>query len=84
VLRAIAVIAALNSACVADHAIRSRHTQPRMATPAWRVYADMTLMAIGGAIAIKGPDGPHLIGFGAGLGVWAVDLIAVIATGQKD
>lgn len=78
------VLAALLSGCVADYAVRSRHSEPRMPTPAWRLYVDMAAMAVGGAIAVKAPDGVHWIGFGGGLAVWAVDMIAVMATGATD
>lgn len=78
------IVVALCAGCVAQYAVETRHDEPRLKTPTWRVVVDMGLMLAAGAVAVVAPEGPHWVGFGAGLGVWAADTGAEVATGRKD
>lgn len=83
-VKRLALCLALNTGCMASYAIQSRHDEPRMATPTWRVGVDMSLLVAGGVVAVTAPEGPHWIGFGAALGIWAVDMVVMVATDRKD
>ena len=81
----LALLVALSTGCMASYAISSRHDQPRLATPKWRVAVDLSLVAASGVAFALLPEGrTPWIPYGFALGVFAVDSTALVATGSKD